>query len=127
MMMKNKYNLDFNLAMDNVNDYYDVIEDNMNAIKKELKDNPEHLEVILNEMKNDSETMDDLEKKALVYLIEGDHQSFLEQLLLNDIYMVFIEEVLPGDDLSLLEFYIESFNEEEIIYKVNMIIDSYLN
>lgn len=125
--MKNKYNLDFNLAMDNVNDYYDVIEDNMNAIKKELKDNPEHLEVILNEMKNDSETMDDLEKKALVYLIEGDHQSFLEQLLLNDIYMVFIEEVLPGDDLSLLEFYIESFNEEEIIYKVNMIIDSYLN
>lgn len=125
--MKNKYNLDFNLAMDNVNDYYDVIEDNMNAIKKELKDNPEHLEVILNEMKNDSETMDDLEKKALVYLIEGDHQSFLEQLLLNDIYMVFIEEILPGDDLSLLEFYIESFNEEEIIYKVNMIIDSYLN
>lgn len=125
--MENKYNLDFNLAMDNVNDYYDVIEDNMNAIKKELKDNPEHLEVILNEMKNDSETMDDLEKKALVYLIEGDYQSFLEQLLLNDIYMVFIEEVLPGDDLSLLEFYIESFNEEEIIYKVNMIIDSYLN
>lgn len=125
--MENKYNLDFNLAMDNVNDYYDVIEDNMNAIKKELKDNPEHLEVILNEMKNDSETMNDLEKKALVYLIEGDYQSFLEQLLLNDIYMVFIEEVLPGDDLSLLEFYIESFNEEEIIYKVNMIIDSYLN
>ena len=125
--MKNKYNLDFNLAMDNVNDYYDVIEDNMNAIKKELKDNPEHLEVILNQMKNDSENMDDLEKKALVYLIEGDHQSFLEQLLLNDIYMVFIEDVLPGDDLSLLEFYIESFNEEEIINEVNMIIDSYLN
>lgn len=125
--MKNKYNLDFNLAMDNVNDYYDVIEDNMYTIKKELKDNPEHLEVILNQMKNDSENMDDLEKKALVYLIEGDHQSFLEQLLLNDIYMVFIEDVLPGDDLSLLEFYIESFNEEEIINEVNMIIDSYLN
>ena len=126
-MMENKYNLDFNLAMDNVNDYYDVIEDNMNIIKKELKDNPEHLEVVLNQMKNDSETMDDLEKKALVYLIEGDHQSFFEQLLLNDIYMVFIEEILPGDDLSLLEFYIESFNEEEIINEVNMIIDSYLN
>lgn len=125
--MENKYNLDFNLAMDNVNDYYDVIEDNMNIIKKELKDNPEHLEVVLNQMKNDSETMDDLEKKALVYLIEGDHQSFFEQLLLNDIYMVFIEEILPGDDLSLLEFYIESFNEEEIINEVNMIIDSYLN
>ena len=29
--MENKYNLDFNLAMDNVNDYYDVIEDNMNT------------------------------------------------------------------------------------------------
>ena len=113
--MENKYNLDFNLAMDNVNDYYDVIEDNMNIIKKELKDNPEHLEVVLNQMKNDSETMDDLEKKALVYLIEGDYQSFFEQLLLNDIYMVFIE------------FYIESFNEEEIINEVNMIIDSYLN
>lgn len=125
--MENKYNLDFNLAMDNVNDYYDVIEDNMNIIKKELKDNPEHLEVVLNQMKNDSETMDNLEKKALVYLIEGDHQSFFEQLLLNDIYMVFIEEILPGDDLSLLEFYIESFNEEEIINEVNMIIDSYLN
>lgn len=125
--MENKYNLDFNLAMDNVNDYYDVIEDNMNIIKKELKDNPEHLEVVLNQMKNDSETMDDLEKKALVYLIEGDHQSFFEQLLLNDIYTVFIEEILPGDDLSLLEFYIESFNEEEIINEVNMIIDSYLN
>ena len=125
--MENKYNLDFNLAMDNVNDYYDVIEDNMNIIKKELKDNPEHLEVVLNQMKNDSETMDDLEKKALVYLIEGDYQSFFEQLLLNDIYMVFIEEILPGDDLSLLEFYIESFNEEEIINEVNMIIDSYLN
>lgn len=125
--MENKYNLDFNLAMDSVNDYYDVIEDNMYTIKKEFKDNPEHLEVILNQMKNDSETMDDLEKKALVYLIEGDHQSFLEQLLLNDIYMVFIEEVLPGDDLSILEFYIESFNEEEIINEVNMIIDSYLN
>jgi hypothetical protein len=127
MVMENKYNLDFNLAMDSVNDYYDVIEDNMYTIKKEFKDNPEHLEVILNQMKNDSETMDDLEKKALVYLIEGDHQSFLEQLLLNDIYMVFIEEVLPGDDLSILEFYIESFNEEEIINEVNMIIDSYLN
>ena len=125
--MENKYNLDFNLAMDNVNDYYDVIEDNMNIIKKELKDNPEHLEVVLNQMKNDSETMDDLEKKALVYLIEGDYQSFFEQLLLNDIYMVFIEEILPGDDLSLLEFYIESFNEEEILNEVNMIIDSYLN
>ena len=125
--MENKYNLDFNEAMDSINDYFDVIEDNMNVIKDEFKNNPEHLEVILNQMKNDAETIDDLEKKALLYLMEGDYQSFLEQLMLNDVYTMFIEEVLPGDDLSLLEFYLESFNEEEIIIEVNNIIDSFLN
>ena len=89
--MENKYNLDFIEAMDSINDYFDVIEDNMNIIKDELKDNPEHLEVILNEMKNDAETIDDLEKKALLYLIEGDYQSFLEQLMflqLDKIYQL---------------------------------------
>lgn len=124
--MDNKYNLDFNEAMDELNDYVDVIEDNMNTIRDELKDNPEYLEVILNEMKNDTNILDELEQKAALHLLNEEYQLFMNQMILNDIYMMFIKEVLPGDDLSLLEFYIESFSEDNVIEQMTKIIDSYL-
>lgn len=124
--MDNKYNLDFNEAMDELNDYVDVIEDNMNTIRDELKDNPEYLEVILNEMKNDTSTIDELEQKAAVHLLNEEYQLFMNQMILNDIYMMFIKEVLPGDDLSLLELYIESFSEDNVIEQMTKIIDTYL-
>lgn len=124
--MDNKYNLDFNEAMDELNDYVDVIEDNMNTIRDELKDNPEYLEVILNEMKNDTNIIDELEQKAAVHLLNEEYQLFMNQMILNDIYMMFIKEVLPGDDLSLLELYIESFSEDNVIEQMTKIIDTYL-
>ena len=122
----NKYNLDFNEAMNFANEYFDVIEDNLNCIKEQLKDNPEHLEVILNEMKMDSETVMELDRRSYEYLAHEEYQLFLNQILLNDMYMIFVDNILPGDDLTELESYLEDLREEQVIQEITDTIDNFI-
>lgn len=121
----NKYKLDFNEAMNFANDYFDIIEDNLNCIKEQLKDDPEQLEVILNEMKMDSETVMELDQRSYEHLVHEEYQLFLNQILLNDMYMIFVDNVLPGDNLTELESYLENLREEQVIQEITDTIDNF--
>lgn len=124
--MNNKYNLNFDEAMNYANEYFDIIEDNLEVIKSELKDDPEHLEVIFNQMKWDVDTMIELEDKAYEFLSNKSYQMFFNHVLLNNMYAMFVNEVLPGDDLSELEEYLEELEEERVVGEVTYMIDNFL-
>ena len=123
--MNNKYNLDFYETMNIVSDFVDNIEDNLNSITKALKDQPEELEVIIQQMKEDNDTILALEDKLNMFLETKQYQEVCNQLIINTAFYIYVRDVLPECDTEYLEGYLESLSEQMVINDVTNIIDKY--
>ena len=68
----------------------------------------------------------ELDRRSYEYLTHEEYQLFLNQILLNDMYMIFVDNVLPGDDLTELESYLEDLREEQVIQEITDTIDNFI-
>jgi hypothetical protein len=123
----NKYNLDYYETMNNANEYLDMLEDNMETIKFELKDNPEQLEKTLYRMQNDHETLLHLEDMLNMFLENNDYQNVCNQLVINEMFRILITDALPEDDLGYVSDYLMDINENQLIEDVTRVIEKYNN
>lgn len=125
--MNNKFNLNYYETMENANEYLDIIEDNMEIIKNELKDSPEELENILTLMQKDVETILELDDKLYFHLERNDYQGVCNQLVINDMFNILVKDALPERDLGYLNDYLVEMNEEKLIEYVTSFIEKYNN
>ena len=117
--MVNKFNLDYLEAMNNANDYLDALEDNLKFLQNNFKDNPEQLENILTLMKEDTETILELEDQLNMFLEQNQYQNVCNQLIITDMYHILVRDVLPDGDFECITEYLESMSEEKLIELLN--------
>ena len=125
--MDNKFNLNYYEAMENANEYLDMIEDNLATMKNELVDNPEELEKVLTLMQEDYETMLQLDDMLYMHLEQNDYQNVCNQLVINDMFNILIKDALPERDLGYLSDYLEEMSEEKLIEETTRFIEKYNN
>lgn len=123
----NKYNLNYYEAMENANEYLDMIEDNLATMKNELADNPEELEKLLTLMQEDHETILQLTDMLYIHLEQNDYQNVCNQLVINDMFNILIKDALPERDLGYLSNYLEEMSEEKLIEETTRFIEKYNN
>ena len=121
--MNNKYNLDFNEAMNMLNGFIDVLEDTLDELTDEFIGEPVKLEQELNYMKESAELLPIIQFQAEDYLMNLDLQGFFNQVLINAAYEVFLQDVLPGTDMEPLFDYYDSISEKILIQDVTEILD----
>ena len=121
--MNNKYNLDFNEAMNILNGFIDVLEDTLDELTDEFIGEPIKLEQELNYMKESKDLLPIIQFQAEDYLMKLDLQGFFNQVLINAAYEVFLQDVLPGTDMEPLFDYYDSISEEILIQDVTEILD----
>lgn len=121
--MNNKYNLDFNEAMNILNGFIDVLEDTLDELTDEFIGEPIKLEQELNYMKESKDLLPMIQFQAEDYLMKLDLQGFFNQVLINAAYEVFLQDVLPGTDMEPLFDYYDSISEEILIQDVTEILD----
>ena len=121
--MNNKYNLDFNEAMNMLNGFIDVLEDTLDELTDEFIGEPIKLEQELNYMKESKDLLPIIQFQAEDYLMKLDLQGFFNQVLINAAYEVFIQDVLPGTDIEPLFDYYDSISEKILIEDVTEILD----
>lgn len=120
--MENKYGLNFEEAINCGNMYLDGLQDTMNTIKEQYT-NAEELEVVLLGIANDDKSYANLIKEADRLLKEDAYQQYLNQRIINALYVKLINEVLPGDNFEPITDYLESLTEETVLNMVNPEID----
>lgn len=123
----NKYNLNYYETMDNANEYFDMLEDNLYTIKTNLKDQPEQLQNVLYQMQTDYETLLELEDRLNLFLENNDYQNICNQLVINEMFRILIKDALPDDDLEYISDYLNSISENQLIEDVTKLIDKYNN
>lgn len=121
----NKYNLNYYETMNNANEYFDILEDNIYMIKNELKDQPDELQNVLYQMQTDYDTLLELEDRLNIFLENNDYQMVCNQLVINEMYRILIKDALPDDDLEYISDYLDSITEYQLIEDVTNIIDKY--
>ena len=121
----NKYNLDYYETMNNANEYFDILEDNIYTVKAELKDKPDELQNVLYQMQTDYETLLELEDRLNIFLENNNYQMVCNQIVINEMYRILIKDALPGDDLEYISDYLDSITEYQLIEDVTNIIDKY--
>jgi hypothetical protein len=121
--MNNKYNLDFNEAMNTLNGFIDVLEDTLDELTDEFIGEPIKLEQELNYMKESKDLLPIIQFQAEDYLMKLDLQGFFNQVLINAAYEVFLQDVLPGTDMEPLFDYYDSISEKILIEDVTEILD----
>lgn len=121
--MDNKYNLDFNEAMNMLNGFIDILEDTLDELTDEFIGEPINLEQELNHMKESKDLLPMIQLQAEDYLMKLDLQGFFNQVLINAAYEVFLQDVLPGTDMEPLFDYYDSISEEILIQDVTDILD----
>jgi hypothetical protein len=121
----NKYNLNYYETMNNANEYFDILEDNIYMIKNELKDQPDELQSVLYQMQTDYDTLLELEDRLNIFLENNDYQMVCNQLVINEMYRILIKDALPDDDLEYISDYLDSITEYQLIEDVTNIIDKY--
>ena len=121
--MNNKYNLDFNEAMNMLNGFIDILEDTLDELTDEFIGEPIKLEQELNYMKESKDLLPMIQFQAEDYLMKLDLQGFFNQVLINAAYEVFLQDVLPGTDMEPLFDYYDSISEEILIQDVTEILD----
>ena len=125
--MNNKFNLNYYEAMENANEYLDMIEDNLEIMKNELADSPEELEKVLTLMQEDHETILQLTDMLYMHLEQNDYQNVCNQLVINDMFNILIKDALPERDLGYLSNYLEEMSEEKLIEETTRFIEKYNN
>ena len=121
--MNNKYNLDFNAAMNMLNGFIDDLEDTIDELTDEFIGEPIKLEQELNYMKESKDLLPLIQSQAENYLMKLDLQGFFNQVLINAAYEVFLQDVLPGTDMEPLFDYYDSISEKILIQDVTEILD----
>jgi hypothetical protein len=121
----NKYNLNYYETMNNANEYFDILEDNIYMIKSELKDQPDELQNVLYQMQTDYDTLLELEDRLNVFLENNNYQMVCNQIVINEMYRILIKDALPDDDLEYILDYLDSITEYQLIEDVTHIIDKY--
>lgn len=121
----NKYNLNYYETMNNANEYFDILEDNIYMIKNELKDQPDELQNVLYQMQTDYDTLLELEDRLNIFLENNDYQMVCNQIVINEMYRILIKDALPDDDLEYISDYLDSITEYQLIEDVTNIIDKY--
>lgn len=121
--MNNKYNLNFNEAMNMLNGFIDVLEDTLDELTDEFIGEPIKLEQELNYMKESKDLLPMIQFQAEDYLMKLDLQGFFNQVLINAAYEVFLQDVLPGTDMEPLFDYYDSISEKILIEDVTEILD----
>lgn len=121
----NKYNLNYYETMNNANEYFDILEDNIYMIKNELKDQPDELQSVLYQMQTDYDTLLELEDRLNIFLENNDYQMVCNQIVINEMYRILIKDALPDVDLEYISDYLDSITEYQLIEDVTNIIDKY--
>lgn len=121
----NKYNLNYYETMNNANEYFDILEDNIYTVKAELKDKPDELQNVLYQMQTDYETLLELEDRLNIFLENNNYQMVCNQIVINEMYRILIKDALPDDDLEYISDYLDSITEYQLIEDVTNIIDKY--
>lgn len=121
----NKYNLDYYETMNNANEYFDILEDNIYTVKDEFKDQPDKLQSVLYQMQTDYDTLLELEDRLNIFLENNNYQMVCNQIVINEMYRILIKDALPDDDLEYISDYLDSITEYQLIEDVTNIIDKY--
>lgn len=118
--MENKYNLDFYLTMEVVNNQLDTLEDELTGILKEDKMIEETKQIFTDKILH-------LEDILNIHLERGEYQLTCNQLVINEMMNILVNNVLPERDMDSLIEYVESLAEIKLIEEVTRFIDKYNN
>lgn len=121
--MENKYRIDFYRTIDVGYDYLDYLEDTFYNLIDSASE--EELQVILEGLKMDTETLLVLEDSLNMFLENNLYQEASDQLIILEIAHMMIRDILPGDDLDCIEEYLDSLDEEQFIEYITRVIDRY--
>ena len=121
--MENKYRIDFYRTIDVGYDYLDYLEDAFYNLIDSASE--EELQVILEGLKMDTETLLVLEDSLNMFLENNLYQEASDQLIILEIAHMMIRDILPGDDLDCIEEYLDSLDEEQFIEYITRVIDRY--
>lgn len=123
--MENKYNLDFEKAINEGYAYIDAIEDKINLLRQEVESSYE-LNKILNELKENEVSFVNMLEAADKMLTSGHYQEYMTQSLINYLYKILTEMVLPNVDLSIMRESLDEITEEYLIKVSEEEIDKYV-
>lgn len=116
--MNNKYNLDFYIVTECMNNYLDLLEDNYNKEYKAFIGNAE----VIEELKQDKYLLDNIVKH---YIRTGRYQEAFNTLMVNTMYGMFISNVMEKDgDMDYIIDYVDSIDEDLLITDVTDYFDT---
>ena len=118
--MDNKYNLDFYETMNMVNAHLDYLTDYLTDLRRYYENKESMIEAV---MSIRDELVMEFEDKLNKYMEEESYQEVCYQLVTNEMFYMFINDVVPEDDITYLEDYVDSLSEEMLIEDVTEFID----
>lgn len=124
-MENNKFNLNLGMALECGDKYVDSLIDTMNMMKEQIE-NPERLEMQLNEIRRDTNSFMLMTTEFHRLIKEKAYQAAFNQYMINTLYEKFRDEVLPGDDMSVLTDYLNELDENELLENITVTIQDYI-
>ena len=115
--MNNKYNLDFYIATECMNNYLDLLEDNYTNQYKAFIGDKNAIE----ELKKDKYLLDNIVNQ---YVKTGRYQEAFNTLMVNTMYGMFISVMEKDGDMSYIIDYVDSVDEELLINDVTKFFDT---
>jgi hypothetical protein len=120
--MENKYKLKFDSAIMEAYAYVDKIEDITNNFKEEL--DVEEYYNYLDELASNTQAYDNMLESAEVAMNNGYYNAYLTQSLVNFVYYILVNEVIPNRlEVDVIREYLDDLSEEETIGLATELID----
>ena len=120
--MENKYKLRFESSMNEAYNYVDKLEDIVNNLKEQLS--PEEFYQELNDIANNEQAYDNMIESAELALNDGYYNAYLTQSLINFVYRIMVDEVIPNRlEVDIIRDYLDELTEEEVIEMTTEIIE----
>ena len=120
--MENKYKLKFDSAIMEAYAYVDKIEDIINNFKEEL--DVEEYYNYLDELASNTQAYDNMLESAEVAMNNGYYNAYLTQSLVNFVYYILVNEVIPNRlEVDVIREYLDDLSEEETIGLATELID----
>ena len=121
--MENKYNLNFESAMNEAYKYADKIEDTVNKLKQDSETDEEFYEVLC-KITNDKQAYENMKESAERAIDNGYFNAYLTQSLINYVYEIFTTIIVPNKmDIDEIREYLDDLTEEEVITLATDIIN----
>ena len=120
--MENKYKLKFDSAINEAYAYVDKLEDITNNFKEEL--DMEEYYKYLDELASNTQAYDNMLESAEVAMNNGYYNAYLTQSLVNFVYYILVNEVIPNRlEVDVIREYLDDLNEEETVNLATELID----